>query len=122
MKENILFIMINIFIKELALCLKHFYNLTNLLCERCDTDNNYYCIDNNKEICQYIPPENIDLYYEIENIDYSCIEKCSKKYSFYLKYNRNECTIYAPNTKKMLMVNVYLKGQKLIVVPLIYKK
>ena len=97
--EGIYFVYNDIYcLKGLEHCLKHFYNITHLLCEKCET--NYYCIDNKKEICAYIPPEKKDFYYKIEDTDYSCVEKCSKKFSFCMKCNRSECSECAQYTKK----------------------
>ena len=89
-------------------CLEHFYNITNKYCEKCE--ENYYCLDNIKEVCSFVDPTNISLYYYIDdNDENSCIEKCSKKFSFCLKCNKSYCetcanyTIIDTKTKKCVI-------------------
>ena len=71
-------------IKSLDHCLEHYYDRIIKNCIKCE--DNHHCINNNKSICSYIPPEEIVTYYKVDNLDNPCREKCYKK----LKYC-NEC-------------------------------
>lgn len=71
-------------------CMEHYYDIANKYCEKCEM--NYYCVNNTKEVCTYIGQNEITLYYHIDPAnEYSCIEKCSKKYNFCLKCNNTDC-------------------------------
>ena len=80
-------------------------------CLKCDNDNNYYCINNNKTSCDKV--DDIKLYYEIDN-KYHCFSRCADKFQncsscdsntcfycdprFYFNDN-NVCTERIPNCK-----------------------
>ena len=55
-------------------------------CEKCFDD--YYCIQNNKSICQYISGEEIDTYYNYGN---GCKDLCSNKYPYCETCDENKC-------------------------------
>ena len=91
-------------IKGLDHCINHFYNVTHLFCNECE--DNYYCINNIKEVCTYLDSSNISLYYLNDN---NCMEKCYKKFSFCLNCDKNDCsecsqyTIYDETKKKCII-------------------
>lgn len=59
-------------------------------CEQCDNENNYYCIDMDKEHCN--KTENIETYYPLEfNTKYPCMSDCNKKYPNCIRCNINTC-------------------------------
>ncbi len=55
-------------------------------CEKCF--DNYYCIQNNKSICQYISKEEIYAYYDFGN---GCKDLCSNKFPYCETCNANRC-------------------------------
>ena len=67
-------------IKSLDNCKEHYYNRVIKYCTLCK--ENYYCINNNKSICSYISPEEIDTFYKIDNDPNPCREKCYKKFKY----------------------------------------
>ena len=79
-------------------------------CEKCDFENKFYCINNNKEKCVKI--DDISLYYEtnVENCFKLCSElfnkcincnktKCNQCEEHYFVYNDVECLEGIPNCK-----------------------
>ena len=67
-------------IKSLDNCIEHYYDRVVKNCTKCE--DNYHCINNNKSICSYISPEEIDTYYKIDNESNPCREKCYKKIKY----------------------------------------
>ena len=92
----------NVCVERIKQCIK--YNISDIFkdpnnnygdaynsCVECNTSNNYYCIDENRNECKYIKEEEIKQYYKIENISYSCFEKCDEKYRHCLECNETGC-------------------------------
>ena len=66
-------------------------------CIHCDNDNKYFCLDMNKKVCQLIEDYNPETYYKMEEEEnFSCIQKCSKKFAHCIKCNINKCTTCEP--------------------------
>lgn len=91
----------NICVESLENCTLHYYNETTKIkyCKICYENN--FCINNNKSICSYIPPEEENTYYKFykyEQNETPCLEKCFKKFNYCLKCNENNCIECAENT------------------------
>lgn len=74
-------------IKSLDNCIEHYYDRVIKNCTLCKED--HYCINNNKCICSYISPEEIDTFYKIDNHPNPCREKCYKKFRYCDKCDEN---------------------------------
>ena len=59
-------------------------------CEKCDNDDNYYCINMTKTSCDFI--DNISYYYNEENRDYSCKKRCNETFAYCLSCNQTNCS------------------------------
>ena len=70
-------------IKSLDKYINHYYDKVIKYCTLYKAD--YYCINNNKRICSYIFPDEIDTYYKIGSGPNPCLEKCYKKFKYYNK-------------------------------------
>jgi hypothetical protein len=65
------------------------------LCEECDNENNYYCIEGNRKQC--IEVTNRENYFSLEpNKKYPCIKECSKDYPNCINCNINTCNYCDP--------------------------
>ena len=64
-----------------------------LECKDCNNTADYYCLDDNKTTCINMPFINLSLYYNMENKNYSCIQKCSDKFRKCVTCDFNTCTI-----------------------------
>ena len=49
-------------------------------CLKCDNNNHFYCVDGNKSKCVEVKNYNSQNYYNMEEIEYPCIRKCSDQY------------------------------------------
>ena len=97
----------NFCIDKIPYCLK--YNETYFLekdpengngkgyieCLHCDNNRNYFCEDMNKNSCVLINEytDNPKKYYKMEdNKEYSCVQKCNKKFANCIECNKSQCT------------------------------
>ena len=79
--------------REIDKCITHDLRINDSSCSYCDENNNYYCINNNRSICQYISPENYKFYYKMTNEDNSCINLCNATFTnLCLECNNTQCT------------------------------
>ena len=60
-------------------------------CKECDNDNNFYCVDMNKNECKEIDKYERTKYYEMEDRNYSCVKKCDEQYRHCLECNMTVC-------------------------------
>ena len=60
-------------------------------CENCDNENGYYCYNMNKKYCNNSDNFNKDIYYKMEDREYSCVGLCGLKYSYCIKCDKNKC-------------------------------
>ena len=60
------------------------------LCDKCDNDTDYYCINNNKSICQNISRTEIDTFYYFLNN--SCVNKCESTFPNCTSCTKDNCT------------------------------
>ena len=58
-------------------------------CEICDQNNSYYCINNNRNNCEFV--KNIENYYKIEDFEFSCLNKCEETFPECISCNRSYC-------------------------------
>ena len=58
-------------------------------CKKCDKNNSYYCINNNRNNCEMV--KNRENYYKIEDDDYSCLKKCEETFPECIRCNRSFC-------------------------------
>ena len=85
-------------IQSIENCEEHFYDGTNKYCELCK--NEYFCIDNKKEICQKKDENEMKEYVKMENsINPTCYEKCFKKFNYCLECIEDRCTNCIINTR-----------------------
>ena len=61
-------------------------------CEKCDKDNNYFCINMIKTSCDFIEPNNINFYYDEEIRDYSCKKRCNETFPYCSTCDKNNCS------------------------------
>ena len=65
------------------------------LCDECDNENNYYCIDFDRKHCTEVT--NRDTYFSLEpNKKYPCISECGIKFPNCIKCNINTCNYCDP--------------------------
>ena len=69
-------------------------------CKECDNNSNYFCINNNKTICEYIEPNNLQYYFNQTDDPYSCIKKCSLEFDYCSKCNKSRCIDCVVDFKK----------------------
>ena len=60
-------------------------------CENCDNERGYYCFNMNKKYCNNSDDFTKEIYYKMEDREYSCIGLCGLKYSYCIKCDKNEC-------------------------------
>ena len=77
-------------VESLEHCLAHSYDRIQKNCTECEED--YYCINNNKSICSYIPKNEITEYYKVDSEPNPCRDRCYKKYLFCFQCNDDGCT------------------------------
>lgn len=65
-------------------------------CEQCDNSKNYFCVDMNKQACNLVADYSSKKYYNMEDIPFSCIQKCSDKFRHCIECNRTSCKICEP--------------------------
>jgi len=56
-----------------------------------DCEQNYYCVDGNRDNCTYVDPNERDKYYVMNVPSTTCIQKCDVIYKHCIKCNINEC-------------------------------
>ena len=61
-------------------------------CYNCDNSAGFYCLDNITTQCVNLTDYTNETYYNMQNKDYPCIQKCEKKYSDCEKCNNETCT------------------------------
>ena len=61
-------------------------------CEQCDNNSSYFCLNNDKTICQYVEPEKLQHYFKQEDREYSCIQECNFSFPYCERCNRTQCT------------------------------
>lgn len=63
-------------------------------CIHCDNKNKYFCMNMNKNICEYVEDYSDEAYYKMEdNQQYSCIQKCDIKFKHCKECVKNRCKI-----------------------------
>ena len=60
-------------------------------CLNCKNDENYYCLDGNYSTCVYLSDYDNETYYEMEDRNYSCVQRCEKRFTNCEKCNRASC-------------------------------
>jgi len=67
-------------------------------CSQCDIANHFFCVNMNKNICQYVENYTDKAYYKMEdeNNNYSCIQRCDETYPHCLECVKNTCKICEP--------------------------
>ena len=78
--------------REIDNCTTHNLTVNYSSCSICDENSNYYCINDNRNICQYISREDYKFYYKMTNNDNSCVKLCNATYDFCLECNYTQCT------------------------------
>ena len=58
-------------------------------CKICNETGNYYCINNNRSLCQEV--SNNDSYFKIDDDIHSCIQKCEEKFKDCIKCDKDKC-------------------------------
>ena len=83
-------------IESLEHCLNHFYDGTKKECKECE--NNYYCVNRKREICEFVSEEDIHSYYNMTSNDYPipCIDQCRKIHPNCLRCSESACEICKP--------------------------
>ena len=61
-------------------------------CYNCDNLAGFYCVDNITTQCVNLTDYTNETYYNMQNKDYPCVQKCEKKYSDCEKCNNVTCT------------------------------
>ena len=61
-------------------------------CYNCNNDAGYYCLNNNHSKCVYLSNYTNETYYNMENKEYPCVQKCDLKYIDCEKCNNVTCT------------------------------
>ena len=64
-------------------------NYEYLDCKKCDQNNNYYCINNNKNNCEFV--KSIENFYKIEDDEFSCLKNCEETFPECKICNRSFC-------------------------------
>jgi len=88
-------------VESLEHCLLHFYDGTKKECEKCEED--YYCVDGKREVCEFVSKEDKYSYYNLSSSDYPdfpCIDKCSKIHPNCIKCTQADCTECKPYFSK----------------------
>jgi len=62
------------------------------LCENCNNEKYYFCINMTKNSCDFISLENQEYYYNEETRKYSCKKRCNETYPYCEKCNINNCS------------------------------
>ena len=79
--------------KEIDKCITHELTVNYSSCSICDENSNYYCINDNRTICRYIPTEDYKFYYKMTNDAYSCVKLCNATYNnLCSECNNTQCT------------------------------
>ena len=79
-------------------CRDHFYDRVQKYCINCEED--YYCINNNRSKCTYIPKDELELYTEIEAGKNPCLVRCYQKILYCLKCENGKCSTCQVNSNK----------------------
>ena len=58
-------------------------------CDKCNENNDYYCLNTNKSYCENISKNEIDFYYHLDN---NCVNKCEITFPNCTKCNKTHCT------------------------------
>ena len=58
-------------------------------CKECDQNNSYYCINNDRNYCEFV--ENIENFYKIDDEEFSCLGQCEETFPECIKCNRSYC-------------------------------
>ena len=77
--------------REIDKCITHELTVNYSSCSICDENSNYYCINDNRSICQYISTENYKFYYKMTNDTNSCVELCNATYNLCSECNNTQC-------------------------------
>ena len=68
-------------IKKIEHCAEHNPYKNTSECLRCDEDNDYYCIKENRTYCQYITDSDFTSYSKITSDDDSCVQLCNERFT-----------------------------------------
>ena len=68
-------------------------NYSYLECLNCNGSADYYCLNENKSICNLIPNINMSIYAPLPWLSYDCYKKCEDKYSFCVTCNSTKCIV-----------------------------
>jgi len=58
-------------------------------CKQCNETGNYYCINNNRSICQEV--SNNESYFRLDDEPNSCIQKCDEVFKECIRCTKDEC-------------------------------
>ena len=62
-----------------------------LSCDECDQNSSYYCLNEDKSVCNFMQEENISEYYLLPNINYSCYSHCQNVIDNCIQCNSTNC-------------------------------
>jgi len=68
-------------------------NYSYLECLNCNDSADYYCLNENKSICNLIPNINMSIYAPLPWLSYDCYKKCEDRYSFCVTCNSTKCIV-----------------------------
>ena len=68
-------------------------NYTYRECLNCNGSADYYCLNENKSICNLIPNINMSIYAPLPGLSYDCYKKCEDRYSFCVTCNSTKCIV-----------------------------
>ena len=68
-------------------------NYSYLECLNCNGSADYYCLNENKSICNLIPNINMSIYAPLPGLSYECYKKCEDRYSFCVTCNSTKCIV-----------------------------
>ena len=60
-------------------------------CDECDKENNYYCINETRTVCNEMEPKAISQYYLLPNLSYPCYGLCGAKFANCTQCNSTNC-------------------------------
>ena len=62
-----------------------------LSCDECDQNSSYYCLNEDKSVCNFMQEDNISEYYLLPNINYSCYSHCQNVIDNCIQCNSTNC-------------------------------
>lgn len=77
--------------KNITGCIDNIYDGSKKECNLCNKNENYYCLNKNRDVCHKKSSSEISFYYQTNETSYPCYEKCDTLFENCIQCNYSNC-------------------------------